>query len=95
MKKVVEKQENRVFVGEVSLSNYYGVKAINCKGFITRERFNSGCYRILCTQLLTCGNGFLCSKETTSLTEFIKYNLSSYEVFEFDTPQELFKWLSE
>ena len=75
---------------------YYGVKmSINQKGFISRRDYGSGDFRLYAVEAVTRGN-YWCSYDSTDLKSILSTLLDrSKEVFVFDTPQELFEWLSE
>jgi hypothetical protein len=75
---------------------YYGVKpADNQKGFISRVDYDSGTFRVYAIDTMTRGN-YWDSYNSTDLKSILVTLLGrSKEVFVFDTPQELLKWLSE
>jgi hypothetical protein len=98
MKKVVIDQKE-VPLDLISLKKYYGILFISgSKGFITRELYNQGKHIVFIIYELTNGNG-------PRIEDHVDYSdLSSVindliirhaEVFEFDTPKQLMKWLAE
>lgn len=96
MKKVTS-NKNTVQVSEVDISKYYGVRCEAWSGFICRQNYRNGKYRVRVSRLLTEGNrSFI---DTDSLADLVNGIITNYtatfEVFEFDTPQELYRWLSE
>lgn len=96
MKKVVKGNTEQVMVNSVSKNKYYGVKQLSSKGFIVREDYDKGNYKAYCANKLTNGNAWWIEKPTDSFVKFVDELVEKkYEVFEFDTSQELFKWLSE
>ena len=99
MRTVVLKQKVvDVTVNEADKNKYYGVivrpdLSSDKKGFITRERFDTGNFKLMGMDKLTNGNGWESFARPT-LTDMLFDILSaSYWVYEFDTWQELFKWL--
>jgi hypothetical protein len=81
----------------VHWEKYYGVET-NLKigkGFITREKYMEGDYIVLSRHLITASNGwsYLYSPSLKALINTCI--IERFSVYEFDTPQELFKWLSE
>jgi hypothetical protein len=103
MKQVVNEivPPNVVSVHTVSPEKYYGVDYgvvtyLKSKGFISRENYRSGEYLILCPEEITKGNGFDSHRNFADLSKLIeKINESKFEVYEFDTWEELFAWLME
>lgn len=79
----------------VSPEMYYGIRSpFQRKGFIVREQFQAGYFKTQCPGLLTNGNDWTHRNE--SLADLLNdLRGSKFAVFEFDTYQELFKWLSE
>lgn len=107
MKTVVLDQEtNIVTYNNVDISKYYGTilkSSKTNKGFIISDEYigvsNSNTnyiFKLMCKNSFTRGNSFGNFKGR-SLTEIIKSILSSgsFDVFEFDTPEEIFEWLSK
>ena len=99
MKKVVlELPKSKVAkVENCSNIGYYGIKPSgqSDKGFIARKNYNRGPYHTCVGRSLTNGNtwgDYSDSDLKNLISELIK---ASFEVYEFDTHQELFKWLSE
>ena len=98
MKKVVIKEVvQEVSINNLSLDKYYGIKeSPNWKGFITQSDYESNRFVTLCSEELTRGNGWEIHNNCRSLKTLIERLLkSNFEVYEFDTHKELFKWLSE
>jgi hypothetical protein len=98
MKKVTRKYEmERVLFSDIDAGKCYGVDNIgtynNEKGFISRKSIGSG-YEVKSSYGLTLGNcyGF----KGNTLADIIENILNGgFSVYEFDTSQEIFKWLSE
>lgn len=98
MKKVVIKQVvAEVSIKDLSVKKYYGVKEnLGIKGFITQSDFDTNRFVALCTDEVTRGNNwpaFDGCRSLKTLTE--KLIKAKFEVYEFETYKELFKWLSE
>ncbi len=101
MKKIVNIAINQDEVREalhlVNNLKYYGIVSpfFPKKGFICRERYDSGKYNTICSNVLTNHNGWT-EYENASLAELINdLRRGGFPVYEFDTPQELFAWLAE
>jgi hypothetical protein len=81
---------------DVSISKYYGVKHHGGpKGFITSTGYRKSFYTFS-EDKLTIGNGW--GREYSNLKELIGYLLGvnlPFEVYEFDTAKEMFKWLAD
>ena len=89
-------------------TKYYGVQtnltgnglsaAKGERGFITRTNYMSGKYIVLSSHRITKGNGWTFG---VSGFDFLHDCVSKvlekddFFVFEFDTPRELFQWISE
>jgi hypothetical protein len=75
---------------------FFGVESPgDCKGFIHRTEYEKGPYKAFCVDSFTIGNGWPMVKEGY-LDELILELLDlGFEVFKFETPQELFAWLSK
>ena len=101
MKEVI-KAEMQVVVtttlDKVDVEKYYGFSnRLNTGnfGFITREKYNEGKYRVQFCYCVTKGNQLVeCSRDTLKETviALLSYNL---KVYEFDTFSDLFKWLGD
>lgn len=101
MKKIENTAVNRSMVPEiphiVSSDKYYGIVPhfTSRKGFICRERYNSGKYNTISSNALTnhnWWNGF----ENESLAGLInELRNAGFTVYEFDTPEEMFAWLAQ
>lgn len=101
MKKVVRKQQ-QAFLEDVNPAKYYGIQDNNkYKGLIHKNEYTKGNYKAYCRTLITNGNGFLIKCKDPPVTDDLQVFIGafldsgSYTVYEFDTPQELFKWLAE
>ena len=99
MKKVVINPpvvEPTVTLSEANPRKYYGILSLyEGKGFIKQEKFESGPYQGICSNGLTKGNAWGAFQDTSLPGLFGKIFDRGYSIFEFDSPQELFKWLSE
>lgn len=86
-----------VKVENVGIDRWYGVmnSDSSVKGFVTREKYDSGNFVIRCGMALTNGNGWNCY-DCCSLNQLIQSLLyHGFSVFEFNDDKELFKWLIE
>ncbi len=95
---IVHAVESQCVAQVVSNDKYYGIIQpffTTKKGFICREKYDSGKYNTICSNVLTNHN-YWDGYENDSLAGLIN-NLRSgdFTVYEFDTPQELFAWLAE
>ena len=86
-------------LGDATDRKYYGISQHKTiKGLITRSDYNRGDWQARCRDSFTMANkwGNWSGDHHTSLQALIsKLITEGYKVYEFDTPQELFKWLSE
>lgn len=98
MKKVIE---NEIKIDVIKLKDvtdhkYYGVIMNNTtKAFIGKTNFCSDNYIVHAPRSITKGNAYDCYKNESIqllIKELIKYN---NDVYEFDSYQELFKWIIE
>lgn len=85
---------------DVSIDKYYVVVDIphRWSGFITREDYSVGNFRILCFDSLTNSNGVTKYEKLkiSELSSFIERLLTDgLKVYEFDTMRELCRWVSE
>lgn len=98
MTKIVLTKAKTKPLNEANLTKYYGfVDSDGQKGFITRENYDCGKFKVLGRKSLTNGNGYSHFNDD-SLAGCIKKIIeppSKMTVFEFDTPQELFAWLAK
>lgn len=95
MKEVCNKLRDFISPSEVNDNLYYGTLDRGNKGFILREKFRCGCYRVISQDKFTLGN-YYSSFNNDNLQETIEALIESkFKVFEFKTNKELFKWLSE
>lgn len=85
----------------VTADRYYGVQTTttttttNSKGFVARKDFGCGEYRIHAINSLTEGNEWKSfSKPILSDTITAVLKSEAFEVYEFETPQELMAWLA-
>lgn len=96
MKKVVQSTPV-VTVDNVADNKFYGVLAKgDVKCFISRKDFNDGDFIVRSSRKLTQGNSYDSFNNNclrTMITKLVEHE--NFEVFEFDTAKELFKWLAE
>lgn len=78
-----------------NINKYYGIELDDgARCFVTRNAYRGGDYRVLCSKQLTEGNSVCNLINKTSLFDILQSALSNkYKVYEFDTPQELFRWV--
>lgn len=97
MKKVISNRAPNIHVHSTDMSNdkYYGVLSPSgCRGFITREHYHKGLFIVRSASGLTHGNEF--QYNGSSLAELAEsMMISCYNIFEFDTWRELFRWMME
>lgn len=96
---IIRSSNNTVPFSEVDSLKYYGIKhrTSTSVGFIAREKYKGGNYHAYCLDSLTDGN-HLCTRNDISnhynlsllIKEFIE---NDFIVKEFDTYEEMFKWL--
>lgn len=99
MKKVLRTipEQSFTLIDQVSEGKYYGVN-INYKSFIQQEGYCSGNFILKSSNKLTIGNYYDGQTYTghKTINSLISSILSrGYEVYEFDTPEELFAWLAK
>lgn len=103
MKRVILPNKNNrefVYAHDASTDLYYGVvnKKTDERGLIVQQDYRKGMFRVLCEQSLTVSNRFILNgtEEFPSLQAALTAILEnpSYEVYEFDNPRDLFKWLA-
>lgn len=96
MKQVV-KQLETVTPETVSMDKYYGVEFMGFyRGFIVAEKHKELPCKIYASRNVTRGNGWD-NFNRPNLKETVSTLLENrnFKVFEFDTHQELFRWVSE
>lgn len=98
MKTIVNAVESPNVAQVVSKGKYYGIVSpfsMSKRGFICREKYDSGKYNTICSNCLTNHN-YWDEYENESLAGLINQLIAGkFTVYEFDTPQELFTWLAE
>lgn len=98
MKKVIlpsQAPTDTVLLNVVSIAYYYGVIPSNkeTKGFITREIYGEGRFNARCMDFLTNAGGW--DIYAGSIKELIRKLITmNFEVYQFETEQELLKWLA-
>jgi len=101
MKSVVQNIiHQEVSLNQVDEFKYYGITPSlkgTQKGFVAKNDFWNGKFKAFAAEEITKGNCWhIVSEDATNLKEVVGELLDSgFYVYEFDTPQELFKWLSE
>lgn len=101
MKRVIQKEDvDTVAVNRVDPSKYYGVRLLRSvdeySGFISQEEYQSGNFRVMTASGITYGNNWDSFRdENLSILLSKLLNNGSFEIFEFDTYQELFQWISK
>lgn len=104
MRKLVREKTPDVFLAEeADINKFYGVVTDLSKDkcFITKPYYKNGRYQLRNTHLFTEGNDLIVASidlPPMKLTKYLKFiqNLhTTREIWEFETAQELFKWLSE
>lgn len=97
MRKVIGQQEPKDvrLAEDVSDVHYYGAELDGQRGFILRTTWGgAGPYHVLASRGLTMHNHFDAMAGVT-LRECVENLLADgNQVYEFDTPEELFKWLA-
>lgn len=78
---------------ETSFNKYYGVEGFGQRGFITREQFRRGNYVLRCLKSITQANGWSISDAATLEKAINQALAQNWRVYQFDTYQELGKWL--
>ena len=101
MKQVIINQppQNTVSIDKVSDNKYYGVEAVKGdKGFIANKDYSTNNYEFRCRDSLTKGNkwnGFSSRNLDKAIRSWLMFNDENRQVYEFDTAEELFDWLSK
>jgi hypothetical protein len=99
MKSVIKpkpRKNNIVVSTETAIYKYYGV----ClggpnRGFISRREFETGCFTVSSPYKLTGGNGWVHFDTQSLSTTIDKLIDNGNEVFEFDTFNDLMKWVGD
>lgn len=94
MKQVVNTNQSVVTVKEIDYHRYYGARDDRTGSicFLTREKYMKGNYVWLAPDAITKGNRW--GKECETLQDAAKEMIGvGYEVYEFNTPVELFEWV--
>jgi len=104
MKQVISKCQNYgiTAIENVDEALYYGIQLRGGRGFVSRESGRSfdaiyGDFIILCPKQITLGNGWG-SFDARTLELLLRGVIKADDdnrVFEFDTPKELFDWVTE
>ena len=99
---IIDNNTTAVHVLDVSSKKFYGILQINSdkttfKGFISRERFERGCFIPLCLQKLTQGNSWPRFREYSNFRLLIEamLNYGMFQIFEFEQVEELMAWLAQ
>jgi len=98
--KLVVKEINsfpRVGINECSDDKFYGCCLISVektKSFIVKDKFRGGTYVAMTIDGTTKGDYYLFPPQDTLLKTLESMN-DHFDIYEFDTAKELFKWLSE
>lgn len=95
MKRVINSKVKRESVNSSDLNSrkYYGVDINGFRGFISRERFEEGDYRLLCPDSLTEGNGWVMMERDTLEKTVDAVIADGQSVYQFDTFNELMEWV--
>ncbi len=97
MKKIITKPENTINLENVNpLTSHFGVKTTQGKGYLAHngERWgivHGGNYQSRALE------GYGDKRNAVFAVDFIRILINSlnYEVYQFDTPKELFNWVFE
>ena len=97
MKKVTTKNEETVCPCCANNHKYYGfVNATGEKGFVIQKEWHHGPFRAVAIKSITHCNGRSdCDAPSLKETLDLIVSKDNWQAFEFDTPEELFKWLLE
>ena len=99
MKRVVKQMtEETVHIDQLSTDKYYGIQVRDEKGFIATSGYYSGQYQLRASDHLTIANQWADEQHFNNITQACKWWLDKQDngqVYEFDTPKELFQWLAE
>ena len=97
MKKVIlnESQVATIVLDDVTSDKYYGAQIRDRKGFISRQGYGQGDFRLYAVDSVTVGNAWSFFDFPILSTVISRILDANNNVFEFDTAKELFKWLAE
>lgn len=100
MKKVINSASNTITLKEVLSEEYpiIGFKLKDSKVTLIPLKYDSTKYLARCVDAWEKGNGFdPYDIDNRSIAEWEEFFVTKYkaEMFVFDSPQELFKWLAE
>ena len=100
MKKVVVETTGTTPLRKVNSHKYYAwtaqkIDSLQSLGFIVQVNYGQGVFRAYPLCGFTHGNSLtvVSGKETTLCQVIRKLTSEGYEVFEFDTSSEMFRWL--
>ena len=96
MKQVTFLQTTTVGISQVDKGKYYGFQHHNDeeKGFLISGRYNQDEYNCICLRGLTYGNNWG-SNRKMSLQQRINEMRNYGKIYEFNTAEEMLKWLIE
>jgi hypothetical protein len=76
-------------------SKFYGVKALDGQtGFVKQASYCNGKFEAVCSNGLTRHNSWSLLADKTLAKTVEKLLAQKFEVYEFDTPQEMYSWLA-
>tara|TARA_R110000822_G_scaffold68435_6_gene166489 strand:+ start:782 stop:1087 length:306 start_codon:yes stop_codon:yes gene_type:complete len=90
----VQVQSDYVNIQDVTdVDRYYGVQADDCqRGFIMKS-LDGGDYRLVSPHRITMGNNWPFVRNSTLQGLIKAAQVSNQDVFEFDSPVDMFKWV--
>ena len=91
----VQVQSDYVNIQDVTdVDRYYGVQADDERGFIMKQ-LDGGDYRLVSPRRITMGNNWPFVRNSTLQGLIKAMMVSNQDVFEFDSPVDMFKWVLE
>jgi hypothetical protein len=91
----MNKEENDNLIENPSDGRYYGVKNQGGNaGFIVRSAYESGPYKVYCTDALTMGNGWNNIAGKTLKSTIAELQKRNFTVKEFPSFKKLVAWLT-
>ena len=95
MKKVITNESvDSIHIDKITPDMYFGVlQGEKHKGFIARAKWDEGPYIVYSKEMITNGNQWD-SWVHSDITSLVRALPQSFVVYAFNTPDELFQWLS-
>jgi hypothetical protein len=94
MKEIVNSIIEPASLNTATNDKFYGVITFGSKGFIVKENFLDGKYKVITTRHLTRGSQMAIKGDSLQEILILCMQVGHY-TYEFDTDRDLFEWLSQ